>query len=59
MATSKKRIATYVPDETVKKFRVVSALKNKSMSEYTETLIQEVINQYEAEHGPIEVEEEQ
>lgn len=59
MATTKKRIAAYVTNETVKKFKVVAATKNKSMSEYTETLIQKAIDGYEVEHGEIKVEEEQ
>lgn len=58
MATTKKRIATYVTEETVKKFKVVAATKNKSMSEYTEILIQKAIDGYEVEHGPIRIEEE-
>jgi len=57
MATTKKRIAAYVTDETVKKFKIVSATKNKSMSEYTEMLIQKTIEGYELEHGEIKIEE--
>ena len=57
MATTKKRIAAYVTDETVKKYKVVAATKNKSMSEYTEQLIIKAIEAYEVEHGEIRVEE--
>lgn len=57
MATTKKRIAAYVTDETVKKFKIVSARKNKSMSEYTEMLIQKAIEGYEVEKGEIKIEE--
>nr|DAG14291.1 MAG TPA: Arc-like DNA binding domain protein [Inoviridae sp.] len=53
MSTTKKRIAAYVTEETVKKFKVVAATKNKSMSEYTELLIQTAIEGYEIEHGKI------
>ena len=56
MGTTKKRIATYVTEETVNKFKVVAATKNKSMSEYTELLIKKAIEGYEVEHGPIRVE---
>ncbi len=58
MATTKKRIAAYVTDETVKKYKVVAATKNKSMSEYTEQLIIKAIEGYEVEHGEIRVKEE-
>ena len=58
MATTTKRIAAYVTDETVKKYKVVAATKNKSMSEYTEQLIIKAIEGYEVEHGEIRVEEE-
>lgn len=57
MATNKKRIAAYVTDQTVKKFKIVSATKNKSMSEYTELLIQKAIEGYEVEHGKIKLDE--
>lgn len=57
MATTKKRIATYVTEKTVKKFKIVAATKGKSMSEYTEILISKAIEGYEVEHGEIKVEE--
>ena len=56
MATTKKRIAAYVTDETVKKFKIVSATKNKSMSEYAEMLIQKAVEEYEQNYGTIKVE---
>lgn len=57
MATDKKRIAAYVPEETVKKFKIVSATKNKSMSEYTAVLIEKAIDGYEVENGEIKIKE--
>lgn len=57
MATDKKRIAAYVTEETVNKFKVVSATKNKSMSEYAAVLIEKAIEGYEVEHGKIKIEE--
>lgn len=57
MATDKKRIATYVPAETVAKFKVVAATKNKSMSEYAELLINKAIDGYEVEHGEIKIDQ--
>ena len=56
MATDKKRIAAYVTEETVNKFKVVSATKNKSMSEYAAVLIEKAIEGYEVEHGEIKIE---
>lgn len=57
MATDKKRIAAYVPEEIVKKFKVVSATKGKSMSEYTAVLIEKAIDGYEVENGEIKIKE--
>ena len=56
MGTDKKRIAAYVTEETVDKFKVVSATKRKSMSEYAAVLIEKSIEGYEIEHGKIEIE---
>ena len=56
MATDKKRIATYVTEETVNKFRVVAASKGKSMSEYTAILKEKAIEGYEVENGKIKIE---
>lgn len=57
MATDKKRIAAYVTENTVNKFKVVSAYKGKSMSEYLAVLIQKSIEGYEVENGEIKIEE--
>lgn len=57
MSTEKKRIATYVNEEVIKKFKVVSATKGKSMSEYAAILIEKSIEGYEVEHGKIKIEE--
>lgn len=54
MGTNKKRIQAYVSEETIPKFRIVTALKGyKSMSEYAGELIEKSINDYEVKHGPI------
>lgn len=57
MATDKKRIQAYVTDKTLKKFKVVSATKNKSMSEYAALLIEKAVAGYEVENGEIKIEE--
>lgn len=56
MATDKKRIQAYVTEETVKKFKIVSATKGKSMSEYSALLIEKAVEGYEIEHGKIHIE---
>ena len=56
MATDKKRIQAYVTEETIKKFRIVSATKGKSMSEYSALLIEKAVEGYEIEHGKITIE---
>jgi len=56
MSTDKKRIAAYVDQETIDKFKIVSATKGKSMSEYTAILIEKAIEGYEIEHGKIYIE---
>lgn len=56
MATNKKRIQAYVEEEIIPKFRIITALKGyKSMSEYAGELIEKSIEEYEAQHGPIEI----
>ena len=57
MATDKKRIQAYVTEETVKKFKVVSAIKGKSMSEYSALLIEKAVEVYEVEQGEIKIDE--
>lgn len=59
MATDKKRIQAYVEEEIIPKFRIITALKGyKSMSEYAGELIEQSIEEYEDQHGPIRVEQE-
>lgn len=56
MATNKKRIQAYVTEETIPKFRILTALKGyKSMSEYAGELIKESIEKYEKENGEIKI----
>ncbi len=60
MATDKKRIQAYVNENTIPKFRILSALNGyKSMSEYAGMLIEKEIETYEAEHGPIPLPEQE
>lgn len=57
MSTDKKRVQAYVTQETLDKFKVVSATKKMSMSEYSALLIEKSIEGYEIEHGKIVIEE--
>lgn len=59
MPTNKKRIQIYINEKTIKKFRVISALKGyKSMSEYAGKLVEKSIQDYESKHGEIQLENE-
>lgn len=57
MATDKKRVQAYVTQETLDKFKVVSAIKKMSMSEYSALLIEKSIEGYEIEHGKIKIDD--
>lgn len=58
MPTEKKRIQAYVDENTIPKFRIITALKGKrSMSEYAGELIKKEIEEYEKVNGEIRVEE--
>lgn len=57
MSTDKKRVQAYVTQETLDKFKVVSATKKMSMSEYSALLIEKSIEGYEIDHGKIVIEE--
>lgn len=56
MSTDKKRIQVYVTQDTLDKFKVLSATKRMSMSEYAAKLIEKSIEGHEVEHGTIHVE---
>lgn len=55
MPSNKPRIATYTTHENIRKFKIISAYKNKSMSDYLAELIDTTIKNYEAEHGEIKI----
>lgn len=58
MPTEKRRIQAYVTEDVIPKFRIITAIKGKrSMSEYAGELIKKEIEEYEAEHGEIKIEE--
>lgn len=58
MPSNKPRIATYTTELNLRKFKIISAYKGKSMSDYLATLISECIDKFESEHGTIELPQE-
>lgn len=56
MPSNKPRIATYTTEENVRKFKIISAYKGKSMSDYLSDIIDNTIQSFEAEHGEIKIE---
>lgn len=51
--TDKKRLTTYTEEENIRKFKIISAIDNKSMSEKLEEIVEKYIDDYEREHGSI------
>lgn len=56
MPSNKPRIATYTTEENVRKFKIIAAYKDKSMSDYLSEIIDNTIKNFEAEHGEIKIE---
>ena len=59
MPSQKPRIATYTKPINVRKFKIVSAFNNTSMSDFMEFLIEKSITDYENEYGEIILKSEQ
>lgn len=55
MPSDKPRIATYTTQTQLKKFKIISAYNNKSMSEYLSQIINETITDFEKINGPINI----
>ena len=55
MPSDKPRIATYTDNITVKKFKVVSAYHDLSMSQYLSQIIEDSIKDFEKVHGEIKI----
>lgn len=53
MPSQKPRVATYTDEITIRKFKIIAAYNNKSMSEYLQEIISNNIAAYEHQHGPI------
>lgn len=58
MPSSKPVIAIRTTEEIIKKFNIISNKENRSMSKQAEKMILDLIKEYEAEHGPIELDNE-
>ena len=55
---SKKPILTIrTTDELIEKYRIISNLENRSISNKAETVLLNYLKSYEAEHGEIKIEE--
>lgn len=55
MSSNKPRIATYTTESTVRKFKILAAYNNMSMSELNHCLILNAIEDFESEHGEITI----
>ena len=57
MPSKKPVIAVRTDNNTLLKIQKICELENRSMSNYTETLLKNAIKCYEAEHGEIRIEQ--
>lgn len=58
MPSKKPVIAVRTDNNTILKIQKICELENRSMSNYTETLLKNAIKNYEAEHGEIKIKQE-
>lgn len=58
MPSKKPVIAVRTDNNTILKIQKICELENRSMSNFTETLLKNAIRIYEAEHGEIKIEQE-
>lgn len=59
MPSKKPYIQIRSDESTIKKFSNIATLECRSMSSLGEYIVKQYIQTYEAEHGPITIEEEQ
>jgi len=59
MATDKPYLKTYVQKEYYNKIIILAEKENRSLSNYLESVIKKHIDQYEQEHGEIQIKNEQ
>ena len=55
MPSQKPRISTYTDEKTIRKFKIIAAYNNVSMSDYVKQLINDAIEKHEAQHGEIKL----
>lgn len=55
MPSQKPRISTYTDEKTVRKFKIIAAYNNCSMSDYVKQLINDAIKEHETQHGEIQL----
>ena len=56
MPSKKPIIAVYTEKKTIEKMKILCKTENRSISQQTEYLIKRYINEYEKEHGEINIE---
>ena len=55
MPTQKKLVKGYITEEIYEKFKTIAKLEKRSVSNYIEYLATETVNNYESQHGTIDV----
>ena len=55
MATDKKPISAYVDEKTKKKVTLIAAREGRSLSNYFGFIINKIVQDYEQEHGEIDL----
>lgn len=59
MATDKKPISAYVDEKTKKKVTIIADREGRSLSNYFGFIINKIVQDYEQEHGEIDLTGEQ
>lgn len=57
MPSNKPKLMTYTDETTIKKFKFIANKDNRSMSKELEFIVKNLIENYEKEHGTIELPE--
>lgn len=55
MPSNKPRLMTYTTQEIVEKFAIIAELENRSMSKELEYIVKQYIQNYENQHGNINI----
>lgn len=55
MPSTKPIIAVRTDEETIEKFKIICQKENRSMAKQAEKMILDLIHEYEAKHGEIQI----